>query len=96
MTKPAAKTAGRDINAFRESHDKNYIVPKKIEEALKALGPDKWEYSADFIKLCDISVTDMAMFRESFSDFWLEVGSKTKKIVWCGSKGLATKLRQMV
>ena len=96
MTKPAAKTTGRDINAFRESHDKNYIVPKKIEEALKALGPDKWEYQPDFIKLCEVSVTDMAMFREQFADFTVTVGGKTKKTVWCGSKGLAIKLRQMV
>jgi hypothetical protein len=95
MTKPVAKQAGRDLNAFRASHDKNFIVPKKIDEALKVLGPDKWEYQADFLKLAEVSVTDLAMFREQFADFLVSVGSKTKKTVWCGSKALATKLRAM-
>lgn len=91
-----AKSIGKDLAAFRSSHDKNFIVPKKIEDGLKALGPDKWEYQADFVKLCQISVTDLAMFREQFSDFLVEVSGKTRKSIWCGSKGLATKLRAMV
>jgi hypothetical protein len=91
-----ALQAGRDLNAFRASHDKNFIVPRKIEEGLKLLGPDKWEYQPEFIKLCQISVTDLAMFREHFSDFLVEISGKTRKSVWCGSKALATKLREMV
>jgi hypothetical protein len=91
-----AKQVGRDINAFRESHDKNTIVPRKIDAALKALGPDKWEYQPDFIKLAEISVTDMAMFREQYADFTVEIRAKIRKVVWCGSKALATKLRGMV
>lgn len=90
------KAPGKDINAFRASHDKNFIVPKKIEEGLKALGQDKWEYQEDFRKLCGVTVTDLALFRESFADYWLEISGKTKKLIWCGSKGLATKLRAMV
>ncbi|MDP9089182.1 MAG: hypothetical protein M3O26_10645 [Pseudomonadota bacterium] len=96
MASAAKKTVGRDINAFRESHDKNCIVPKKIEQGLKLLGPDQWHYQPDFIKLCEISVTDLAMFREQYSDFFVEIRAKTRKVVWCGSKALATKLRQMV
>jgi hypothetical protein len=92
----AKKAAGKDITAFKESHDKNTIVPKKIEEGFKALGPDKWEYQADFIKLCQISVTDLALFREQYAGFTVEIRAKTRKVVWCGSKALATKLRSMV
>lgn len=95
MTKPA-KSPGRDVSEFRSTHDKNFIVPKSIEEGLKALGPDKWEYNEEFRKLCGVSTTDLSLFREQFAEFWLEAGSKTKKIVWCGSKGLATKLKGML
>lgn len=96
MTAKIVKKTGRDLSEFRANHDKNFIVPKKIEAGINALGPDKWEYQADFIKLCQISVTDLAMFREQFSDFLVEVGGKTRKSIWCGSKALATKLRGMV
>ena len=92
----AKKTVGKDITAFKESHDKNTIIPRKIDEGLKELGPDKWEYQADFIKICQISVTDLAMFREQYADFSVEIRAKTRKVVWCGSKALATKLRSMV
>jgi hypothetical protein len=91
-----AKKTGRDINDFRSLHDKNFIVPKKIAAAIKAMGPHKWEYQADFVKNYQISVTDLAMFREQFSDFVVEISGKTRKIAWCGSKALATKLRAMV
>ncbi len=92
----AAKKPGRDLSEFRASHDKNFIVPKKIEDGIKALGPDKWEYQADFLKLSMLSVTDLAMFREQFSDFLVEIGGKNSKLVWCGSKELAKKLRTMI
>lgn len=96
MTKPVAKTTGRDLSAFRASHDKNFIVPKKIEDGLKALGPDKWEYQAEFVTRAQVSVTDLAMFREQFTDFLVEISGKTRKTVWCGSKALAAKLKAMV
>ena len=92
----AAKTVGKDINAFKESHDKNTIVPKKIEEGLKVLGADRWEYQPEFLKIAQISVTDCALFREQYADFTVEIRAKTRKVVWCGSKALATKLRAMV
>jgi hypothetical protein len=92
----AKKAVGKDITAFKDSHDKNTIVPRKIEEAFKLLGPDKWEYQPEFIKLAQISVTDLATFREQYADFYVEIRAKTRKVVWCGSKALATKLRAMV
>lgn len=96
MTTAAKKTVGKDITAFKDSHDKNTIVPRKIEEGLKLLGPDRWEYQAEFVKLCQISPTDLALFREQYADFSIEIRAKTRKVVWCGSKALATKLRGMV
>lgn len=96
MTTAAKKTVGRDLTAFKDSHDKNTIVPRKIEEALKLLGPDKWEYQPGFVTLAQVSVTDLAMFREQYADYQVEIRAKTRKVVWCGSKALATKLRAML
>lgn len=92
----AAKKTGRDVNEFRAAHDRNFIVPKKIEEGLKKLGPDKWEYQVDFLQLAQLSVTDCALFRDQFSDFIVELGGKNSKLIWCGSKELAKKLRAMI
>ena len=84
---------GRPLSEFRAAHDKNFIVPAKIKDALKALG-DGWEYEAQFIRLAGISQTDMGNFREQFSDHIVLV-DRTKR-VWAGTKSAAAKLREMV
>ena len=91
-----AKKVGKDIAEFRSAHDRNFIVPSKIEEAIKKLGPDCWEYETPFMRLAEISSTDMGLFRDGFNDFIVEIGGKRNpRRVWCGSKALATKLRAM-
>lgn len=86
---------GKDIQAFRELHDKSYIIPKKINAALAELG-DSWEYEADFMKRCQVGSTDLARYREQFSDFHFEVRvmNRSTKRVWCGTKKFAAKLRE--
>lgn len=98
MTKPRIETArpsGKGIAEFREAHDKSYIIPKRINEALKKLG-DGWEYELQFIKVAGLSLTDCAAYRDQFEEHIVVVGGKNPKRVWCGTKALATKLRQMV
>ena len=93
------KSTGKDLAAFRAQHDRNFIVPRKIEEAIKKLGPDCWEYEQPFQKLAEISNTDVGLFREKFMDFIVEVKGSSRssaRRIWCGSKALATKLRQML
>lgn len=92
-----AKTPGRDLTEFRGSYDKDFIVPRKIEAALAKIGHERWDYNQDFQKLAGVTTNDLALFREQFTDFLVEVGGNGhKKIIWCGSKALATKLRAMV
>lgn len=90
-----AKAVGKDVEAFRELHDKNFKVPKKIKTALAELG-DAWEYEAEFIKRCGVSNTDFAMFRDDFAAHWLEAKTegRSSKRVWCGTVKLANKLRE--
>jgi len=95
MPDAKAKPAGKSLADFRAAHDKSFIVPKKLNEALAALG-DGWEYEAQFIKTAGINALDCSAYREQFEDFIVTVGTKTKKRVWCGTKKLATQLREMV
>jgi hypothetical protein len=90
-----AKLSGKDIDSFRQLHDKNFKVPRQIKAALAELG-DAWEYEGEFIKRCGVSVTDFAHFRDQFSDHWLEAKttSRNTKRVWCGTKKFADKLRE--
>lgn len=86
------KTTGKDFEAFRAAHDKSFIVPKKIREGLAKLG-ESWLYEAEFMKLCSLSQTDFAAYRDQFTDFYVTVGGRTAKRVWAGTKAFANKLR---
>lgn len=90
-----AKGAGRPVADFRSAHDKSFIVPQKIEAALKKLG-DGWEYEAAFLKLAELSVTDLAKYRPQFEDYIVMTTGPNAKRVWSGTKELAAQLRTMV
>lgn len=92
--KVAGKPAGKTMSDFRAAHDKSFIVPKKIREGIASLG-DAWEYELEFQRRCGISQTDFAPYRDEFADFFFQIGGKNPKRIWCGTKSLATKLREM-
>lgn len=85
----------RSVEDFRANFDRNYIVPNKIRAALAELG-DGWVYEAELLKLAGISTTDLAIFREQFSDYWLVADRAAKKRVWCGTSALAEELRNLI
>jgi hypothetical protein len=86
---------GKSIADFRASHDKNFIVPLKIREALKKIG-DGWEYESDLMKIAGLSTTDLARFRDQFESHIVMTTGKNPKRVWCGTEKLAAQLREMV
>lgn len=89
----STKQAVKSLDDFRKSHDKNFIIPERIKAGIASLGAGGWEYEGVFQKANGISVTDGAKFRDGFKDFIVEVD---KKRVYCGSKALATKMREMI
>jgi hypothetical protein len=96
-SKKPSSTTGRSLDEFRASHDKNFIVPTKIREALVLLGPEGWDYELAFMKLAGISTTDLAQFRDQFEAHVVDVGApRAPKRVWAGSVALAKKLRGML
>lgn len=93
----AVKTSkGKDLDAFRSAHDKSFIVPKKIQEGLDALG-ESWEYEVEFLRRCNTSTTDLAAYRGQFAGYYVEVPlpgrAASNKRVWAGSKKFAAALR---
>ena len=87
-------SSGKSLADFRAAHDKSFIVPRKIKDAIQKLGTHGWEYELGFLRLAGLSTLDLANYREAFEEYVVLV-ERTKR-VWCGSKELATKLREMV
>jgi hypothetical protein len=90
--KTNAPAKGKSLDEFRAAHDKNFIVPQKIKAGLVKLG-DSWMYEMEFMKLCGLSTTDLAMFREEFKAYYVEVGRSSKR-VWAGTPQFAKVLRE--
>lgn len=101
MSKPEVASipkqkVGKGRDDFRALHDKSFIVPAKIRAAIAKLGKSGWEYEQQFMKLAELSTTDLAAHRDQFEDHIVTVGGRNPKRCWCGSKELATELRTMV
>jgi len=84
---------GRSIAEFRNTFDKNTIVPAKIKAALKALGPNGWEYELQFVRLAGLNQADLGNFRDMFADFIVPLKDRR---AWAGSKKTAIELKGML
>lgn len=92
---PPKPTAGKSLQDFRAEHDKSFIVPKRIREAITKLG-DGWLYEVEFLRLAGLSTTDLAAYREEFLEYTINVGGKTPRRIWAGTKALAQKMRDLI
>lgn len=87
---------------FRKLYDKNVIVPDKIRGALEALAKKRSDGTAflaevPFLKSAALSTTDLALFREQFAAFYVNVGTERQpKRVWFGTKKAAAAARETV
>lgn len=95
MTKAVART----IADFKASHDRETVVTNKARAALEAIakiGPEHYEYEADFLKLAKLSQGDGPIVREAFTAYIADapaVHGKTARRVYCGSLKTAKILR---
>jgi len=85
---------GRDLADFAEQYNKDTIIPKKIEAALKELG-SCWEYESEFVKRAGVSFADWGHYREAYSENFLMIKSEGKR-VWSGSKAMIVKMKGML
>ena len=92
---PALPSVGRTLAEFRAAHDKAVIIPKKIQEGLKALGPKGWLYETLFARSAGVSLADMGNFRDQFAAHIVEVNRDGRR-AWAGSPGLAKEMRESI
>lgn len=95
----ASKTVARTVSDFRNAHDRDVIVPRKIKAALEELakiGPEHYEYEIDFMKLASISAGEVTKYRDQFAAHIVETPAahgKSVKRVYFGNAKTAAKLR---
>jgi len=88
--------SGKSLDQFRKLHDRSYVVPAKINEAIRKLGPEHWEYEAMFVKSIGITHAELNMYKDEFNDYVVEFRERGKKhVIWAGSVELADKIRSM-
>jgi hypothetical protein len=92
--KEKKNSGGRSLQNFKQTYDKNTIIPQKIRNALKELGP-AWEYEAEFIKRAGVNYTDINIFRDMFSDYLVIIKRENKRI-WCGTIPFANQLKELI
>jgi hypothetical protein len=93
--KPPEKPGrGRSLSEFRDTYDRNTIVPQKIRAALGELGAG-WAYEVEFSKLAGIGLSELAAFRDMFSDHVVSLKRDSKR-AWAGTASVAQKMREMV
>jgi hypothetical protein len=97
----ATKSKARTIAEFKAAHDQTVIIPNKIRAAIEKLaeiGPEHYEYEADFLRAASVSNNVIGQYRDKFADYWVEIpnpngGGKGTKRVWFGDKKVAARVR---
>lgn len=84
--------AARSLSDFRNTFDKNTIVPKAIAVGFRKLGAG-WLYESEFAKLTGLSMKDLGMFRDNYADHIVVVDSRR---VWVGKAEVADAMRKML
>ena len=80
---------------FRALFHKGTIIPSKIKKAIAAMAPGEWKYESEFAHDAQISVSDIAKYREPFADNIVFIQRESKR-VWAKTAALATELRGML
>lgn len=84
----------KTLSDFRAVYDKDFVVPKKIKAALKALTPSGWEYEVPFARSAGVNLADLSNYRDMFSPYIVNL--RDSRRVWVGSTNAAKQMREMV
>ncbi len=92
---------GNTAADFREKHDKNDIIHRRVKAALKTLTKDRWLYEGDFVKLAKLAQVQWSQVADRYADFVVVAKGigrgyqgQPRRVV-CGSTRLAAKLREV-
>ena len=87
------KRAGRSLAEFRQTYDKDTIVPAKIKAALKVLGSG-WEYEVQFAKLAGLTLADLGNYRDQYADYVVTL--RESRRAWAGTVATARAMKGML
>ena|SRR5271166_4624362 len=94
-----AVAKAKGLADLRAAHDQSFIIPDRIQKGLESLlkcGPESWEYEAEFCKRANVSTQQIGKYRTEFRDFIVETGGHKSKFIWCCSKVLAKKAKDLI
>ncbi len=83
----------RSLSDFKQSYDKETIIPRAVQGAFKQLGSG-WLYEAEFAKLACISMKDISMFRDRYAAHIVIVADHRR--IWVGNPRIAEEMRRMI
>ena len=89
-----SKAKARSLADFRETYDKDTIIPKKLDAAIAELG-EGWLYESEFVKLAGVSYMDLTAFRDAYSAHIVYIKRDSKR-VWAGTPEVAEQMRRML
>jgi hypothetical protein len=92
-------TKAKGIQDLRAAYDSRFIIPDRVGKGLESLlkcGPESWEYEQEFCKRANISTVLIGRFRDKFKDFVVETGGHKSKYIWCCSKKLAKRAKELI
>ncbi len=84
---------GRSLTEFKQTYDKDTIVPAKIKAGIKELGASGWAYENEFAHIAGLSLADLGNYRDRFADY---VVSIRERRAWAGSTATAKSMREML
>lgn len=90
---PKVKVDARSLSEFRNTYDKDTIVPKAVNTALKALGSG-WLYEVEFAKLAGLSLKDLGLYRDRYAEHIVVI--RDHRCVWVGKATVAEEMRRML
>jgi hypothetical protein len=91
---------GKTEEDFKGRFVRATVIPRKIDAALAQLGPKGYEDNMGFTRRAGVSANDLAAFRDQYRDYIIEArevgGDSRARILWCGSKEFAKRLRGLI
>ncbi len=84
--KSTSSIPGRTLADFKNTYDANIVVPAKIEAALARIGSE-YRTALEFQKEADVSMTELARFRDQYEEYIAVVKTKDSKPrdMWFGT-----------
>lgn len=89
----------KNLADAKSLHDPDTVIKRKIEArftAMLKIGPEEWDYEADFIKAADISQKNASDYRKHYEGHVAltpRIGGSREKTIWFADQKVAKKFR---